>query len=44
MKKFEPLKIEIRLFDIDVITTSGNTQNAFESYNEKDNIIQDFGS
>ena len=44
MKKFEALKIEIRVFDVDVITTSGNTGNAFESYNGFDDVIGDFGS
>ena len=44
MKKFEPLKIEVQAFDVDIITTSGNTGNTFESYNGYDDVIGDFGS
>lgn len=44
MKKYQALEIEILEIETDIITSSsGNTQDAFESKNGWDDIIGDFG-
>ena len=44
MKKYQALEMEILEIETDIVTSSGNTQNTFESNNGWDDVIGDFGS
>ena len=42
MKKYQSLKMAVLKINVDIITTSGNIQNEFESNNGYDDVIGDF--